>query len=1191
MQGRSAGARALVRAITGGLILSIAMSGASAVAAKKPRTPTAAATLRALVRQANALPASAASKAQLRALKRSARHARRAARRHPCAALADLNRLRRTLGRITPKGNSAGARRLAALGPASLTASRLLLSNKKTKRCGGGLKPSAVASTRTRVLSSDENGMHLQVRLPDVRFVARTAGGRTWTQLMLPNTDAPGAPGTPGIPIASSTFGIPDGATLTVTGKATAKYTLDGVNVFPAQPDPIDADTEPPNFFAGEYAVQPFAFDADAYGQKGPVPAQPASGEILGQSRDLTIGTLQVPAVQYDAASDKLTVLQTVDVKVDFVGGADRFTDQVLSPWETQQRRTAASLLNAKAVLKKRPYEILWRCGEEMMVITNPSTLAVAQQFATARSAAGLRTRIFQTGAAAGQIGTTVTQIQSAIRAELTSTPCIHPSYVTIIGDDELVPTFPGAFDIPSDLPYSMKNDADELPDVAVGRILGEDVTQLTNAVTKIITYETTPPTGNFLNRATIAAQFQDMDGPDQVNDGRENRTFIQFAETVRNGLVARGVAVDRIYQDAPETNPTHFNDGTPLPAELLKPTFAWDGDAADVSAAWNEGRFLVIHRDHGWSDGWGDPYYTTTEVNALTNGALLPVVMSINCASAAYDVDEDSFVQMALVKPDGGSVGVFGDTRGSPTWHNSQIGLGFVDGLLPSVLPAEGPATAQRTGDALINGKLRLAGLSPPAGDGNTRAELYLWHYFGDPSMQMWGGGHPPFVFDPSLIKANYTAFVPGPTPIPDPPPYLVEVTFPAALIGQPISLLRNGEVIGKAVAGEGSATIPAAFGDGSVSPGDLMIAIDADGSPPISAPVEVGERSASGGTLLLGSSLAAPASLTKQHPEDSAFWNELIRGVDAGAPLAGQVTKVRIKGTVAAAPSPSAPQPLNEVHFQTLVPQADGTRKVQLTSEAFRLPIGVSPDTVSEFAPENLCINKGEFVDLNTEGGFDATHYPNGALFRFFGEVANSRLAEFHKHEGTGNGMLLAPAYTAGQELLLQVEIAYGDRASFACGGRPLKPGACANPFTGDGLLIGTAMGDALTGGGGDDNLRGLGGDDCLNGVGGDDVMEGGSGNDRLSGGDGDDRGSGGTGDDKLTGGSGDDRLTAAGGDDSITPGSGRDRVSGGSGRDRIRARDGARDTIACGAGRDTVTGDRADAISRDCELVRRS
>ena len=286
------------------------------------------------------------------------------------------------------------------------------------------------------------------------------------------------------------------------------------------------------------------------------------------------------------------------------------------------------------------------------------------------------------------------------------------------------------------------------------------------------------------LNKAIMAAMFQDVDGEGQVNDGQENRTFVQFAETVRNGLTARGVAVDRIYEDDPTTDPQKFNDGTNLPASLKKPTFPWDGDGADVSAAWNQGRFMVVHRDHGWSDGWGDPFFTTTEVNALTNNNdNLPVVLSINCASAQYDTDEDSFVQNALDKPTGGAVGAFGDTRNSPSWHNSQIALGFVDALLPSVLPGEGPATKQRMGDALINGKLRLAGLAPPSGpgiaggDGNTRNELYLWHYFGDPTMQMFGGGSPPLVFNPAAFKAVYKEF---PIPKPgDPPPFEVNMTL----------------------------------------------------------------------------------------------------------------------------------------------------------------------------------------------------------------------------------------------------------------------------------------------------------------------------------------------------------------------------------------------------------------------------
>jgi hypothetical protein len=212
--------------------------------------------------------------------------------------------------------------------------------------------------------------------------------------------------------------------------------------------------------------------------------------------------------------------------------------------------------------------------------------------------------------------------------------------------------------------------------------------------------------------------------------------------------------------------------------------------------------------------------------------------VLSINCSSGAYDYDETSFAGEALVKANGGAVGVFGDTRDSPSTANTQMSLGFVDALLPSVLPSEGPAVKQRMGDALNLGKLRLNGIAPLP-NGTTRSEYYLWHYYGDPSMQMWGGGSPPIVFNPALIAAIYK---PKPVNPGDPPPYEVIVrNLPAELFGQPISLLNKGEVVGKAfVNGDGTTTIPAAFGDGSVKPGDLKVAAEGDGAQPFEKTVD---------------------------------------------------------------------------------------------------------------------------------------------------------------------------------------------------------------------------------------------------------------------------------------------------------------------------------------------------------------
>ncbi|MHA1557389.1 MAG: C25 family cysteine peptidase, partial [Candidatus Heimdallarchaeota archaeon] len=144
-------------------------------------------------------------------------------------------------------------------------------------------------------------------------------------------------------------------------------------------------------------------------------------------------------------------------------------------------------------------------------------------------------------------------------------------------------------------------------------------------------------------------------------------------SEEVRDFLVAEGYDVDRIYSaDNPAgENPTNYNNGPvwfydsgdPLPADLLMPGFAWDGNGVDITNNITDGRFLFFHRDHGGSrnffnhdtggwggiEGWGDPLYQAGNVAGLANGDLLPVLFSVDCQCGWFDGETDQTNDAAL--------------------------------------------------------------------------------------------------------------------------------------------------------------------------------------------------------------------------------------------------------------------------------------------------------------------------------------------------------------------------------------------------------------------------------------------------------------------------------------------------------------------------------------------------------------
>jgi hypothetical protein len=179
-----------------------------------------------------------------------------------------------------------------------------------------------------------------------------------------------------------------------------------------------------------------------------------------------------------------------------------------------------------------------------------------------------------------------------------------------------------------------------------------------------------------------------------------------------------------------------------------------------------------------------------------------------------------------------------------------------------------------------------------------------------------------------------------------------------------------------------------------------------------------------------------------------DDALWNTSIGGADASMPASGQAVRVRLEGC--AEPAASGPAPLTQFHLQSLSPVAGGGARVDLSSQAFNIPVcgagGGSGSTITTFEPINLCVDQGGFVAFNDEGGWVPHVYQSGVPYRVFARAAGSSFNSFLRANGTNNGDILSPGYTTnmdgfvqqgGQELMLQVILGTGPDARYVCPG----------------------------------------------------------------------------------------------------------------------------------------------------------
>ncbi|MCD4697426.1 MAG: T9SS type A sorting domain-containing protein, partial [Bacteroidales bacterium] len=346
-----------------------------------------------------------------------------------------------------------------------------------------------------------------------------------------------------------------------------------------------------------------------------------------------------------------------------------------------------------------------------------------------------------------------------------------------------------------------------DMPDMVFARMTAQNATHLETMVTKFLDNERTPPTNpDYYQNPITALGFQ------------TERWFQICSESVAGFWeVVHGKTANRInaiYSGSPTTTwSTATNTATVLnvfgpnglgyiPATPGEVSCTWNGNGQDVINGINSGAFMLQHRDHGSTTGWGEPDFQSSDINSLNNTDLT-FVWSINCLTGKFNMSGECFAEKFHRHTSGGNnsgaLGINAASEISYSFVNDTYVWGAYDNMWPEFLPDYGTTPDARGilpafGNAA--GKYFLQQSSWPYNTSNKEVTYNLFHHHGDAFMMVYSEipqnltvNHNP------ILYAGVTSF---------------DVT---ANDGALIALTVDGEIIGTAegTGGPVSITIPA--------------------------------------------------------------------------------------------------------------------------------------------------------------------------------------------------------------------------------------------------------------------------------------------------------------------------------------------------------------------------------------------
>jgi hypothetical protein len=284
--------------------------------------------------------------------------------------------------------------------------------------------------------------------------------------------------------------------------------------------------------------------------------------------------------------------------------------------------------------------------------------------------------------------------------------------YVLLVGDWADIKCTTNSYGRPMDPQVGCVVGTDDFADIAVGRFSANSPNDVTIQVNKAIHYEKYPEAGGiwYQSAAGVASHEGAGYGDDGESDWEHN---------------------DVIWDNKLE----------PFTYETYYPVYDPGATKAMVNNAVNTGVSVINYTGHGWGQGWGTTGFSNTDVAALTNGDMLPFIISVACNNGDFDLGT-CFGEAWLRQPDGGAIMFLGGSISQP-WAPPMRGQDYfmdilIGGYDYSLYPDQNgiTTTGQRTtlGSIVFNGLTLMCTESGGSSDWET---AQTWIFFGDPSLQ----------------------------------------------------------------------------------------------------------------------------------------------------------------------------------------------------------------------------------------------------------------------------------------------------------------------------------------------------------------------------------------------------------------------------------------------------------------------